>query len=43
MYWSNMNNRRGVFEQIAAKFGFDPLVASNWYSFSTEDIEAEKV
>jgi hypothetical protein len=42
-HWSNLDNRREVFEQIAAKYGFDALVASNWYSFSTDDIQSEKV
>ena len=43
MHWSSLDNRRAVFEQIAARYNFDPLVASNWYPFSTDDIQAEKV
>eukprot|EP00026_Physarum_polycephalum_P002997 Phypoly_transcript_03006.p1 GENE.Phypoly_transcript_03006~~Phypoly_transcript_03006.p1 ORF type:complete len:734 (+),score=100.03 Phypoly_transcript_03006:377-2578(+) len=41
-HWSNLDNRRAVFEQIADKYGFDALVAKNWYTFSTDDIQAEK-
>lgn len=42
-YWHNESNRRKVFDDIAASRGFDPLIPSYWYTFSTEDIQNEKV
>lgn len=41
--WRDVNNRREFFENFAAKKGFDPLIAENWYTFTREDILAEKV
>eukprot|EP00026_Physarum_polycephalum_P001831 Phypoly_transcript_01834.p1 GENE.Phypoly_transcript_01834~~Phypoly_transcript_01834.p1 ORF type:complete len:743 (-),score=122.50 Phypoly_transcript_01834:185-2413(-) len=32
--WTSEKDRRRFFDQIAAKEGFDPLVAPNWYKFS---------
>ena len=31
-YWNNDDNKREFFKQFAAKRGFDPLIATNWYS-----------
>ena len=42
-HWKQPQNRRKFFTDFAAKSGFDPLVADNWYSIVKETIQAEKV
>lgn len=42
-YWESIENRRNFFEDYAEKHAFDPLIASNWYSQSKENIMATKV
>eukprot|EP00026_Physarum_polycephalum_P001864 Phypoly_transcript_01867.p1 GENE.Phypoly_transcript_01867~~Phypoly_transcript_01867.p1 ORF type:complete len:897 (+),score=81.10 Phypoly_transcript_01867:37-2727(+) len=37
-HWKSASNRRRFFENIAKKHHFDPLVASNWYSFPTQEM-----
>eukprot|EP00026_Physarum_polycephalum_P002504 Phypoly_transcript_02511.p1 GENE.Phypoly_transcript_02511~~Phypoly_transcript_02511.p1 ORF type:complete len:789 (+),score=87.01 Phypoly_transcript_02511:70-2436(+) len=37
-YWSNIENRRQLFESYASENGFDHTVAKNWYSQSREKI-----
>jgi hypothetical protein len=34
-YWHNPLNRRSFFDSYARAMGFDPLIASNWYSVTT--------
>eukprot|EP00026_Physarum_polycephalum_P003234 Phypoly_transcript_03244.p1 GENE.Phypoly_transcript_03244~~Phypoly_transcript_03244.p1 ORF type:complete len:742 (+),score=88.29 Phypoly_transcript_03244:221-2446(+) len=40
--WVDVNNRRKFFEDYAAKKGFDPLIAENWYSIRRRDIDVQK-
>jgi hypothetical protein len=37
----NPQNRRAQLEKYAAKKGFDPLVAKNWYSITRMTLENE--
>ena len=42
-HWQKTSNRRTLFELIARDKGFDPLISSNWYSISSEDVLSYKV
>jgi hypothetical protein len=42
-YWSSPQNRRLFFIRYAEKHGFDPLIASNWYSLSFTHLRKERV
>jgi hypothetical protein len=42
-YWFDVGNRRNFFEKFAARHGFDPLIAENWYTVSKESIIKTKV
>eukprot|EP00026_Physarum_polycephalum_P000368 Phypoly_transcript_00368.p1 GENE.Phypoly_transcript_00368~~Phypoly_transcript_00368.p1 ORF type:complete len:1106 (+),score=136.69 Phypoly_transcript_00368:1680-4997(+) len=37
-YWRNAGTRRKFFERFAAKNGFDPLIATNWYNLNRAKI-----
>jgi hypothetical protein len=37
--WSVNYKPKHFFEQFAQRYGFDPLVAKNWYHFSEEQIK----
>eukprot|EP00026_Physarum_polycephalum_P001959 Phypoly_transcript_01963.p1 GENE.Phypoly_transcript_01963~~Phypoly_transcript_01963.p1 ORF type:complete len:985 (-),score=156.37 Phypoly_transcript_01963:23-2977(-) len=37
-YWTNERNQKEFFKKVAAAHNFDPLVPSNWYSFTNADI-----
>jgi hypothetical protein len=37
-YWSDLNNRRKMFEDFARDNNFDHLVAENWYPIAGERI-----
>lgn len=41
--WSNIQFRYSSLSYYAAKLGFDPLVAQNWYSVSLEDALQDQV
>eukprot|EP00026_Physarum_polycephalum_P001092 Phypoly_transcript_01093.p1 GENE.Phypoly_transcript_01093~~Phypoly_transcript_01093.p1 ORF type:complete len:1197 (+),score=192.21 Phypoly_transcript_01093:78-3668(+) len=41
-YWADAENRKSLFLDFAARSGFDPLAASNWYAVSEEKILAFK-
>jgi len=41
-YWSNVDNQRTFFIDMAKEKGFDPLVKANWYSCSYWDIQGQK-
>eukprot|EP00026_Physarum_polycephalum_P004438 Phypoly_transcript_04457.p1 GENE.Phypoly_transcript_04457~~Phypoly_transcript_04457.p1 ORF type:complete len:692 (+),score=126.44 Phypoly_transcript_04457:282-2078(+) len=36
-YWDKVSNQRILFEQLARDKGFDPLLASTWYSHRRDD------
>ena len=38
-----MANRREFLREVAARRGFDPLVAENWYNLTKENIMHHKV
>lgn len=38
-FWNDAANRKEVFLNIAAEKGFDPLLATNWYQFSTKKLD----
>jgi len=38
-----VDNRKRFFDSFAAKYGFDPLQASKWYSVSSTSVMSEKV
>lgn len=38
-----MDNRKRHFDDYAKSLGFDPLIAENWYHFSSQDIKKYKV
>jgi hypothetical protein len=42
-YYYDLNNQKRFFAAFAARKGFDPLHAHNWYSISANDIKSEKV
>lgn len=44
-YWTmdEHKNVRAFFDNFASNRGFDPLVAINWYRYSSFDISREKV
>jgi hypothetical protein len=42
-HWRNRENRRKWFSEFAEESGFDPLVASNWYKISLQQIQSKKV
>lgn len=37
-YYADAVNRKKIFDKFAKSRGFDPLVAENWYSITSEDI-----
>eukprot|EP00026_Physarum_polycephalum_P003033 Phypoly_transcript_03042.p1 GENE.Phypoly_transcript_03042~~Phypoly_transcript_03042.p1 ORF type:complete len:819 (-),score=106.58 Phypoly_transcript_03042:30-2486(-) len=37
-FWDDPSNLRKYLDQIAAKCGFDPLIASNWYNHVSHDM-----
>eukprot|EP00026_Physarum_polycephalum_P002873 Phypoly_transcript_02882.p1 GENE.Phypoly_transcript_02882~~Phypoly_transcript_02882.p1 ORF type:complete len:833 (+),score=72.23 Phypoly_transcript_02882:121-2619(+) len=40
--WNDVSNRRKFFENYAREIGFDPLIATNWYSQQMESIMSFK-
>jgi hypothetical protein len=42
-HWHDIGNRKLVFYEFAQQQGFDPLVASNWYSVSYHLLSHYKV
>lgn len=42
-FWMSMTNKRDFFNRFAELHNFDPLVASNWYNVTREQIVAVKV
>lgn len=34
-YWENIDNQRKFLENFANKNNFDPMIASNWYSVTS--------
>ncbi len=36
--WTDIKDRRRFFDNFAKEMKFDPLVASNWYSITLEDV-----
>ena len=41
--WRVTENRRAFFENFAKKKNFDPLIPSNWYLVSYDEVVSEKV
>ena len=41
--WSSPKIRKKFFDEFAAKEGFDPNVATNWYRYQLEQISFTKV
>ena len=41
--WRVTENRRAFFENFAKKRNFDPLIPSNWYLVSYDEVVSEKV
>jgi len=42
-YWSDINNRRQFFCDIAEELGFDPMQPENWSRVTRDHIIAKKV
>ena len=42
-YWAKPGKKKMYFDKIASKFGFDPLVAKNWYTLKPKQIQVELV
>lgn len=42
-FWTKPENRRLFFDEFAKSRGFDPLLASNWYDFISDDFIKIKV
>lgn len=42
-HWTDLNNRRRVFEDYAKSKGFDPLIPKFWYSQHATSINSFKV
>lgn len=42
-HFQSAENRKKFFDEIAREKGFNPLVASNWYSISRLEVLARKV
>eukprot|EP00026_Physarum_polycephalum_P001944 Phypoly_transcript_01947.p1 GENE.Phypoly_transcript_01947~~Phypoly_transcript_01947.p1 ORF type:complete len:919 (+),score=98.36 Phypoly_transcript_01947:138-2894(+) len=40
--WAEESERRQFFVDLAARRGFDPLVAENWYAITAEQVRREK-
>lgn len=42
-HWQNKQNRRKMFELVAKRLNFDPLIASNWYNVTLKKLRPIKV
>ena len=42
-YWKSAANCRIFFNEYAKNNGFDPLIAANWYTVTSTDIQDTKV
>src|SRR5271163_996730 len=42
-YWEDVNNRRKLFDKFAKSKKFEPLIPTNWYTWTKTDLLSFKV